>query len=906
MTAQPQYSTDRRSTPDPQDLKARVDCRDVARTLWGAPVRETHSRNLYPQVSQEHTPSVWVYADHFVNYGTGGDSGDVFSLIRYAQDCDFPTALTWLIDYTGGRSLPAPRPPSVKRDAPTQPPSTSWQAQAAELIAASRSALWQAPKALDYLRGRGLSDETIRTAQLGYAPDSTMAALFPTLDGRAGAIVIPWFVDGQVWAVKFRRSAGDPKYIQLAGGNQANALYNADAIRAGLPVFIVEGEFDVLVAQQLAGDLAVFVTLGSASNRLSQRWVSTIADKKVVLALDNDQAGREATEKIAASLSAVSLASPLSESAKDITDYVLADGDLRAWVSAALVQEPVLISTVNQTPDLRDSRTYAPVTWSGGLPSGARAALGKYADAPVAPYLEFRFEAVAAGLADVDEALTIADLVDLAKSLGRDVSEATIRRGAKLVGDYFLATCHPIKTPEQDKESDNPIGQVARKSARCQKSPGPSRPAQTYILPTPDQVIAGVLRLAGPRIVESEFPDDNPTVAPLRELFDDLPGLVDDLEAVYGAAIAGQPEIKACLDRARLQYKRLEKDLRKADFMPLPAGWKYRNGVEYTACIARALVEKSGGTAEYSRQELADALGRSPRHVGSVLDRAGVKVEKRTVEEPVGTFADFQEVKPVYDQHAQGFPVRVVATRTDDRFSGRRFSPQDADLRAWVKAELEAGSDLTIVYQQRNRQVIASAGQPDPKPRLKRAMDTQQDATVDPGNSRQEPADLPQDNATLPRARESVSTRRPYFGPRHDPLWRDTGRAKLLALVTSWERRDGDLLDRDTGEMQPYNPETVVKLLLERAGVQEDRAMWTPTEDLIDEEIVPLVRPKVTAIVDHASAISAQIKALADAYADVMHFDPATGLFVSVFSPEEQARRYRDAYCAGQEGTFQP
>jgi hypothetical protein len=91
-----------------------------------------------------------------------------------------------------------------------------------------------------------------------------------------------------------------PKYLNLADGNQAGALYNADALQPGQALLMVEGEFDVLIARHIAGDLITVVTVGSASYALGQRWRDRVyACGRVLSALDNDEAGQPGTARLA-------------------------------------------------------------------------------------------------------------------------------------------------------------------------------------------------------------------------------------------------------------------------------------------------------------------------------------------------------------------------------------------------------------------------------------------------------------------------------------------------------------------------------------------------------------------------------------------------------------------------------
>ena len=120
--------------------------------------------------------------------------------------------------------------------------------------------------ALAYLEGRGLTAETIHAARLGWTP----RVMLPTTDGvrywRASGIVIPWLDGDRLAMVKIRQPEGrKPKYAE-AFRDRPSDLSGPEAIRPGMPLVIVEGEFDALLLGQELADLAGVVTTGSASS----------------------------------------------------------------------------------------------------------------------------------------------------------------------------------------------------------------------------------------------------------------------------------------------------------------------------------------------------------------------------------------------------------------------------------------------------------------------------------------------------------------------------------------------------------------------------------------------------------------------------------------------------------------
>jgi hypothetical protein len=147
-------------------------------------------------------------------------------------------------------------------------------------------------------------------------------------------VAIPWRSCGVFWRLNIRRSAGEPRYRGPAGS--ANALYGADGVPRGLPVVLVEGEFDALAVAQEAGDLVTAVATGSTCGARHPLWGRLLASAPLVLvAYDGDKAGEDAS---ASWLDALHGARRLVPEV-DPAAMLQAGADLRAWVSSALADK---------------------------------------------------------------------------------------------------------------------------------------------------------------------------------------------------------------------------------------------------------------------------------------------------------------------------------------------------------------------------------------------------------------------------------------------------------------------------------------------------------------------------------------------------------------------------------------
>ena len=282
---------------------------------------------------------------------------DAVDYVRRRDSLGFREALGRLGIDGGGNTGPRPSP-RLRFPEHLAPPGPTWQAAARAFRETCRVTLWapDGARPLAWLRKRGLSDETIRAAGLGYNPgdryDTWETWGLEPRKGKRGVwlprgIVIPWVIGGNLWRVNIRRpltqeqlAAGAHKYIGPAGF--ANGLYNASALITGQPAMLVEGELDALTIAQEAGDLVAPVATGATGGARRTRWIARLALCSVVLvAFDADDPGEAASAYWLEILDNARRWRPYWEDANAMAQ---AGADVRAWVAAGVRWDTITLS----------------------------------------------------------------------------------------------------------------------------------------------------------------------------------------------------------------------------------------------------------------------------------------------------------------------------------------------------------------------------------------------------------------------------------------------------------------------------------------------------------------------------------------------------------------------------------
>jgi hypothetical protein len=340
-------------------IRCRVDLDRLATELLGPAAKRRGRRVLWPcPFHNDRHPSFEVDTTRQTwKCWPCSLGGDAPALVMKLSGVAFPRAVCIVAELAGiatptignktgtkpktPRVLGSVQPYAVPGEAASPPPERSSGLppdDAQSLVTEATCLLWEPEgrQALSYLRGRGLKDETIRAARLGWTPRAACVAWKPP------GVIIPWFEGERLamvkvrppdeWRGRFREEDRPPKYVE-AFRDRPGVYPGIEAVEPGRPLVVAEGEFDSLLLGQELRDLAAAVTLGSASSRPEGGiLLDLMAAAPWYLALDRDEAG----DKAAAGWPARAIRVRPPGAYKDWTEAAQARVNLRRWWSDRL------------------------------------------------------------------------------------------------------------------------------------------------------------------------------------------------------------------------------------------------------------------------------------------------------------------------------------------------------------------------------------------------------------------------------------------------------------------------------------------------------------------------------------------------------------------------------------------
>jgi len=303
-----------------QDLLNRVDVVDVVSRYVQLKKGGANFQGLCP-FHTEKSPSFTVSpAKQFYHcFGCGAHGNAIGFLMAYGG-MGYVDAIK---DLAASVGMTVPEAPRTPQEVQRRERETDLYAVMDKAMEFFRAQLKDSPKAVAYLKGRGLTGEIAARFRIGYAPDDWQGLknVFPDYQDKSLAetgLVIDndegkrydRFRDRVMFPIFSQRGSvigfggrvmgeGEPKYLNspetalFEKGRELYGLTQArDAIRAAGRVLVVEGYMDVVALAQFEVGYAV-ATLGTATTPVHVTKLLRLADE-IVFCFDGDKAGRKA------------------------------------------------------------------------------------------------------------------------------------------------------------------------------------------------------------------------------------------------------------------------------------------------------------------------------------------------------------------------------------------------------------------------------------------------------------------------------------------------------------------------------------------------------------------------------------------------------------------------------------
>ena len=153
-------------------------------------------------------------------------------------------------------------------------------------------------RVLNYLRGRGWTDEEIKSAELGYISQSEASQIGAQYGvGDYYTLSIPLRTSGRLYGFKFRTVTGHrkewDKYVYLKGTKKRENFFNLTGVQeVEGTITVVEGELDALHADA-KGVKGIVATSGGALTDELLSAAQRRGIKRITLLFDKDEKGEE-------------------------------------------------------------------------------------------------------------------------------------------------------------------------------------------------------------------------------------------------------------------------------------------------------------------------------------------------------------------------------------------------------------------------------------------------------------------------------------------------------------------------------------------------------------------------------------------------------------------------------------
>ncbi|MCD6109594.1 DNA primase [bacterium] len=313
------------------DIKARLNIEDVVSQYVHLKQSGKNFKGLCP-FHDEKTPSFMVSPEKQIAYCFGcHKGGDIINFIQEVEGVEFKDAIKILADKAG---IDIADYQFTGENSHSKSEKTELHDMHVKVSAFYEDKLWnteKGSKVLEYLRGRGLKDETIHSFHFGLSPDSfdethmylvkagysrKMIALAGlaiakntqvdnVYDRFRARLMIPIYDhSGRIIGFGGRALKQDdqPKYLNSPDSpiyNKSEVLYGynfaKDSIKKNDKVILVEGYFDVIMSNQV--NITNVVATSGTALTLPQIKLIKRFTKNMIFSFDTDSAGRQAAKR---------------------------------------------------------------------------------------------------------------------------------------------------------------------------------------------------------------------------------------------------------------------------------------------------------------------------------------------------------------------------------------------------------------------------------------------------------------------------------------------------------------------------------------------------------------------------------------------------------------------------------
>jgi DNA primase len=237
----------------------------------------------------------------------------------------------------------------------TKTPTPLWQEKASNFVDWCHEQLLRTPHAIDQIKKRGFTTETIKCFKLGYCPKKFKRPCSEWGLEEEGELslhrgfIIPWIAtSGKVIKIKVRSDTYENdikeyekrsergenltwkpnKYLHVKGGMTCQVVYGDQSLKVGI---LTEAEFDGLLIQQEASDHVFSIANGGSKQPIDLTTDHLIRTTPLILLCPDDDDGGDFLQNLLETYPNMKLwPAPIGKSPGDALKYHRVD--LRSWI----------------------------------------------------------------------------------------------------------------------------------------------------------------------------------------------------------------------------------------------------------------------------------------------------------------------------------------------------------------------------------------------------------------------------------------------------------------------------------------------------------------------------------------------------------------------------------------------